>query len=643
MSDDYNNNNSGDMSESQGAPKQDSLGIHNAFEDLVRSDLIEHERNHSESPRKRRHRRSAKKQKKPKGSLFFISIFILSIGLITGGYYAYEKYMPNFLEIPLHKFYSELNSDKIYIVIGDKRIETKNHPVKKDDSLYIPVDFVKEYIDKYIFWDETVGRLTITTENKVIQMKTEELSYFVNNKPFNLNLPVYNIDSTAYMPADMLIDLYDITIQYDEQYNHTIIDYNTEEKLIYKVIKDKTNLRYEADIKSPIQEKLSIGDSIVFFGDDGDFAKIRTSNGLIGYVNKKDIEPDQIIPPALKQNTMQDSKDYLPKGGKINIIWDQITTAEASSNEERRINHRAIDVLSPTWFSFDTDKLNGDIVNIADKGYVDWAHKNGYQVWALISDNFNEKVSHAILSDTAIREYVIKQLLAFVSMYRLDGINIDFENVKKQDADYYIQFLRELYPMLREQGIVLSVDMYVPKPYNLYYNRTEVANACDYIIIMGYDEHYSGSEVSGPVASIGFVEEGIFETLKEAPKERVILGLPYFMRVWGEVESDGEVTVVSSKAYSRDAVKALFKENDAEFTWLEGLGCYYAEYVTTEDKDGVTRDVKYRVWLEDESSLEAKLKLVDKYDLAGVSGWSANWLKAEEKNDFLELIDRYMK
>jgi spore germination protein YaaH len=239
-------------------------------------------------------------------------------------------------------------------------------------------------------------------------------------------------------------------------------------------------------------------------------------------------------------------------------------------------------------------------------------------------------MTHEVLSSTEKREYVIKQILAFSALYDLDGINIDFENVGSDDGEYFVQFIKEITPYLKNQGLVVSVDMSVPRPWTEHYNREALGEIIDYLIIMGYDEHWSTSPESGSVASIGFVLEGVEDTLLSVPKERVILGLPYYTRRWREEIIDGEI-VVSSKALSMSAAYNMLIENNAEINWDEVTAQYYGEYEIS--------GILYRIWLEEERSIEEKVSLVQLYDLAGAAGWKLGL----EKDEVWDVLYEYLK
>lgn len=549
--------------------------------------------------------------------IIFFLVFILCVPLIN-------KILPSFTHINFYNYYSYKNN--IVAAIEDEYY-FENAPMIQNNQIYLPVDLVHDYIDNYIFWDKNQNKLTITTTNNVVRMQTDDLNYYVNDEPMKLDLPIYKINEQAYMPADFLKSIYQIDVTYNENTKIVSINLNTKSHTSGK-IKRNINLRYEADKKSPIAGKLNKDETVYIFSTKDKYTKIRSQSGLIGYVPTKNIIDTKKIPAIQIPSTKE--KNVSKINGKIKMVWEQVTNVSANYQATLKQIPNTLNVISPTWFSFDTEKLNGDIVNLADLNYVENAHKNNCQVWALISDNFNYKVNHAVLCDTSKREHVIKQLLAYISLYNLDGINIDFEAVSKDDAKYYIQFLRELAPLMKKQNAVLSVDMFVPTSWSMYYNRVEVGKIANYICVMAYDEHTKNSEMPGTVASYEFVANGIKNTLKEVSQEKIILGIPFYVRVWRE-SGDG----FSLKNYSMDKALEIFNSNNVKFKWLDFEKCFYGEYDTIENSETVT----YKTWLEDEKSIEEKLKLAQKYNLAGVSGWKKNL----EKDVIWDLIDKYMQ
>jgi spore germination protein YaaH len=550
-----------------------------------------------------------KKRKKKKSTFKSLFSIILILLLCTGVYKLVDKYMPNFKEISIRKIFPQWDNDHTVIVLKDTAIKADKPAVNQKGEIYLPVQFIKDYIDKYIFWEESSSKLTITTENKVIRMKTDDLTAYVNDEPFKLALPIEIINGTAYMPKTLLESLYDISVTYNETTDIAIVDYTDQVKKTGKIISKKAIIRSESNIKAYIVQKLVLGDECVVYDSKDGWTKVRTKEGILGYTETENIG-NIVELKAKEKEVITKGEVWKPKNGKINMAWDQVFKVTNNTDSNRIKTQKGLDILSPTWFSISDG--TGLIKNIADKRYVEWAHSQGYQVWALLSNSFDAKITHDALSKTDTRAYVIKQILALASLYDLDGINIDFESVAKEDGDYYLQFIRELTPYLKKQGVIVSVDVYVPAAWTQHYQRDEVAKIVDYIMIMAYDEHWSTSPESGSVASIGWVKRGIQNSLAQIPSEKLIMGIPYYTRLWAETPADGGVKV-SSQAYGMDNARKLLKDHNVEPVWDQEAGQYYGQYV----ENGVT----YKIWLEDEASIKEKVKLVKEYNLAGIAGW----------------------
>ena len=307
------------------------------------------------------------------------------------------------------------------------------------------------------------------------------------------------------------------------------------------------------------------------------------------------------------------------------MAWHQVTNQSANDNLASILQKtKGINVLSPTWFYLNDN--NGNIASLASSTYVDYCHQNGIEVWALISNLENDSVNTAeVLSHTSSRDNLTNNIISAAIQYNLDGINVDFEALNADAVgNSYIQFIRELSLKCANNGIVLSVDNYVPSDYTAFYNRAEQALFADYVVIMAYDEHYAGSPEAGSVASIGFVTDGVENTLKEVPANQVILGMPFYTRVWSEtpVQSDSTATdetdttvdyELSSYATNMTEVQKLISANGVQPVWLDDIGQNYVEY-----QNG---GVNYKIWIEDAASLEKKLTVMDTYGLAGGSFW----------------------
>lgn len=563
--------------------------------------------------------------------------FIFVIGLIIGllffgieGYKELKSILPSFQKEDITELMPGIDEDYTYVIFEDKLMELTHYPKIVDEKIYLPIDFVIGYLNPNFYWDEAEKTLTYTTNNDVIRMKTDDITYFVNDEPLNLNFPILELeDNMAYIPSDLLNKFSQYELTYNKELDLLMIDDSTKDATYGNISVKETYLRVEENDKSHYIIKLQKSDRVKIYDESESWYYVRTKDGYLGYVKKKDMSDTFII---LGNPIKEEVNNYNTKkniNGKINFVWNQVFNVNANSNVYDHLKDvNGLDVLSPTWFSIkDSD---GNISNIADLDYVDWAHKNGYQVWALIDNGFSASISHDVLGSTSKREKLIKQILAFAAVYNLDGINIDFESVAKEDGPAYVQFIRELSPYLKNQGIIVSVDMYVPSDWTKHYNREEVSKVVDYVIVMAYDEHWAGDSESGSVASIDFVNNAIVNTLKDVPKEKLILGLPYYTRLWQEQVQDGQ-TVVTSTAYSMEGALNVLSQNNADIIWDDSVKQYYCQYMIG--------DITYRIWLEDERSIEEKTKLITEYDLAGAAGWKLGL----EKKEVWEVLYKYLK
>jgi len=310
---------------------------------------------------------------------------------------------------------------------------------------------------------------------------------------------------------------------------------------------------------------------------------------------------------------------------KINLVFHQVFSKDTGEKLEELIKQtKGVNVVSPTWFS--VKDVSGSITSLASREYVDKAKELGLEVWALV-DDFNSEVDmYELLSRTSRRENLSNSLIEAAIENKLNGINIDFENIPSKAGEHFIQFLRELSVKCRNNGIVLSVDNYVPAPYNKYYDRKEQGEIIDYVIVMAYDEYHSGSDVAGPVASIGFVRDAVRNTLEEVPKEKTIIAIPFYSRLWKETP-DNEV---SSESLAMTPASQVFTNNGIEPKWSEAYGSYYGEF----EKDGAL----YKIWLEDARSIEEKVKVIYEAGVAGVGAWKLGL----EKEEVWNVIIRYL-
>ena len=484
-----------------------------------------------------------------------------------------------------------------------------------DGINYISLDSVKTQIDPDIYYNEAEGRVIITTKNSVVRLDTDGSS---DAEGLALNFSVYDSGGRLYLPAEVTEKIYGYNIIKAE--NGLLLlnkDYGTAKTVkktkLYQKNKKTANFYTRAEKNTDIYVLGELGDML--------YAELVTGSnaGFVGYIPKNCVSEINEAP----QQTPEEKPTLTD--GRIILAFDQISNAAGAAITMSDGLPEGVNVLCPTWFTF--KDAGGEIINKANADYVNWAHTHGAAVWGLVTDNFDSSVSHNVLSDDKTREYAIQQLIAYADTYGLDGINIDFEAVPKTDGEYWIQFLREFAPVCRSHGLVLSCDTFVPRPWSLYYNRKDAAEVIDYMIVMGYDEHYRGSDSAGSVASLGWSEKALKDTADlGVPKEKIILGIPFYTRIW--TESGGEIT---SSAYSMDAAEEILNDNKAAFSFDEVTGQNYAEYT---DSEGL-----HRCWIEDEQSVKKRIELANQYGASGIAAWKLRM----EKDGIFRIINETLE
>ncbi|MDP5276982.1 glycosyl hydrolase family 18 protein [Chengkuizengella axinellae] len=500
------------------------------------------------------------------------------------------------------------------------------------EGLKLPIEFVKEQIDPNVRVEEETGSVIITTANKVIHFKTDQLTGMINEEPYTLQFPIEVINGSIYFPIYHLLEFYDLKVIESEE-TGAVLMWKAGDSIQWgKVVsEDKTqslSIRSEPSIKSPIVQNISIHDKVMLLEEKpSGWYLVQLESGYQGYLGEEHIVLDEleIIPKQMKE---EPNVSWSPLGEKINLSWEAVYNNKTDTSAIGEM--KGLNVVSPTWF--DLLDESGNIENKADAQYVDWAHSQGYQVWALFSNSFDPDKTSAALSNYDTRMSMIKQLVSYAELYNLQGINIDFENVYLKDKDNLTQFVRELTPILHEQDLVVSIDVTIrggSEMWSLFYDRKALGEIVDYMMVMTYDEHWASSPVAGSVASLPWVEKGIVDIMKEdqVPADKLILGVPFYTRLWIEEEVDG-VPSVSSKTLFMETVQGIIKDKKLDVQYLEDVGQNYVEY-----KEGNTT---YKIWIEDVVSMEARADIVKKYDLAGI----ASWRRGFETPEIWDVIDK---
>lgn len=535
-----------------------------------------------------------------KKRLIPILIAVGLIVLIAGGavgMHILQNYIPTKEQADIGQLLG-VEGEETAVYFNDELQEVKG--ITRDGQTYLPIGWVNEYLNEKFYWDNVEMMLVYTLPETIVYADKRTMGS--ENKPLLLVE-----DGDVYLSAGLVSSYTNIRIEvYNSgEYKRIFIDDSWESWMEGNAGK-KAAVRVKGGIKSPVITTLSKGGRFRILEQMENWSKVRTENGYIGYIQNKMIagtetrkETSLFVEPLYTSVSLEED---------VCLVWHQVTSEEANGAMERLIaNTKGVNVIAPTWFALTDNK--GNYHSYASREYVDLAHSKGLQVWAVL-DNFNkgEHVQSEILfAQTSVRKALIANLMEDVKTYDLDGINLDIEGIKPEAGPHYVQFIRELSVECRKEGIILSVDNYVPSAYTAFYNRAEQGRVADYVIIMAYDEHYAGGK-AGTVSSISYVENGIRDTIAVVPKEKTICAVPFYTRVWTD---NGEAT--TSSALGISAAKTWIEENGVELYWQEELGQYYGELETEEG-------LKF-LWMEEETSLGLKMDLIGEYGLAGVACW----------------------
>lgn len=528
------------------------------------------------------------KKYKPVIAVAVLVILVAILGIVT---HVVMKYIPSSEKMDLNEYYGEMADGEIALVIGTEKLEERG--LVDGDRVYLPLDVVNTYLNQRYYWDSANQQILYATPSELTSVSASSEAgdkVWVKDDKVYLNLTYVQefTDLDAYITKDP----YRIAIQYKFKNVKTV------------TVKKNTSIRYRGGIKSAILTSVKKGTKLRLIEEMENWDQVATDDGYIGYIDKKKV--GEAEKTKFERSFKREQYSYLTMDSKVNMVWHQVTSTDANAYfADATANMTGVNVISPTWFYL-TD-TSGNIASIASADYVSQAHEKGLQVWGLI-DNFTQEVSTTeTLSSTAARQNIISQLIQAAQDVGMDGINVDFESLSEDVGTHFLEFLRELSIECHKNNLVLSVDNPVPEDFTSHYDRAEQGRVVDYVIIMGYDEHYVGSE-AGSVASLPWVEQGIQDTLKEVPAKRVINAIPFYTRLWRT--TGGNVT---SEAIGMDQAQQTIADNNVETYWDKNTSQNYGKY----DIDNST----YQIWLEDAQSVAEKVKLVSKYDLAGVSAW----------------------
>ena len=564
-----------------------------------------------------------KKKAAPVLAIVLLIVIVAGIGFLTR---VIKKYTPSSEVMSSQEYFGLDHEGEAAIVAGSEILPYKGKIL--NEVAYVDYQAVKEVLNDYFYWDSENNTMLYTMPTDVVQIPAGSNSYTADGKTQSLNYNIVLIDGTeTYIALDFVKQYTDISYETFHDPDRIVIN-NEWGDMTVASIRKAGKVRNLGGIKSPILREVEKNEVVRILEPMEDWTKILTQDGYIGYIKN-----DRLV----KERTETRISDFvapeytnIQKDYKINLVWHQTTSMDANYNIIYDIaNVKKVNTISPTWFSIASNYGTLDSLALAD--YVDTAHSNHMEVWPLV-DNFSENIDFtAVMNSTSARNKIENQLIAAAIEYSFDGINVDFENISEDAADGYIQFMRELSVMCRKNGIVLSVDVPVPMDFTAHYNRKALGEVCDYLMIMGYDEHYDGSEEAGTVASLSFEEEGIQNTLQEVAAEKVVSGIPFYTRLWCTTTNEDGTTTVTSEAMGMNQAQQTLENNQVEASWDETTGQNYAQF------NGESGEL-YQIWLEDTESLTRKLELIKNYDLGGV----AEWKLGLEDDSVWDLIAKYI-
>lgn len=520
-----------------------------------------------------------------------VCVLIFLVAAVGLGTHLIIKYTPTKEKMNLHEYYGQIADGEAAVVLGTEIMEQRG--LLANGQGYLPLELVNTYLNQRFYWDmegQQILYATPTVLNRYPASAEAGTEVWLKDGIVYLSLPFIaqytDIDGYIYENPGR------IAVQYDFTGLNTVI------------VQKNSYVRYRGGIKAPVLSEVFAGQTLIMLEELEDWAQVATMDGYIGYIQKDKISAAQIT--DIPREFQPEQYTYLTLNEPVNMAWHQVMNTDANDYFEEQVhNVTGVNVISPTWFYLlDTD---GNISSIASSAYVERAHGHGVQIWGLI-DNFSVEVDTTeTLKKTSARQNIIRQLIDAALAVGMDGINVDFEMLSEEVGIHFLQFLRELSIECHKHNLILSVDNPVPEDFTSHYDRAEQGRVVDYVIMMGYDEHYVGSD-AGSVASLPWVEKGVQDTMAEVPAERVILAIPFYTRLWKT--TGGAVT---SDAIGMDYAQQVVTENQAQVYWDNNVCQNYGSF----EKEGST----YQIWLEDAQSIAAKVQLVPKYGLGGVAQW----------------------
>jgi len=543
-------------------------------------------------------------------------VLIILIVVIAFGSQILEKYSYSDERADLNEYFNIYNGEEVPILLQDELMEEK--AVLVDGVYYFDLATVHKYLNTKFYWDEGEGLLIFTTPTQVITSYVGDTSYYVDGAATDAGYLISfarevasessedGKDTILYVAADYVKQYTNYSYEAFAEPNRMQIYTEWNERKVATVDKD-TAVRYRGGVKSPILKDVPVGEKLIVLEEMETWSEVKTLDGFIGYVENKRLSEITTETPTAVTDYTEPEYTSLTREHKISLGWHVIGGVGGNDTLDSTVAPtKGMNVISPTWFKLSDNE--GNFTSFATKGYVNRAHELGLEVWGLVDDFSYDVDLYSILSSTTKRNYLVSGLVQAALDCGMDGINIDFETIGVDSGPHFLQFIRELSIQCRLNNIVLSVDTYVPFNFNNYYDRAEQGELVDYVIIMGYDEHWHGSQDVGSVASIEYVRNGLETMTKDVPSKKVMNGLPLYTILWrtkGTEVTDDYVTMVNQDS--------LIKQLGMQPEWDDETCQNYGEHTSGE--------TLYQIWMEDLESIQVKLNVMANYNLGGVAVW----------------------
>ena len=552
-----------------------------------------------------------RKNKKIKRIFYcFVTLIVLVIvGFIANDYIILDK------------------NEKTNLVINNNNITSnlKHDVLIEDDIIYVSKEDLTNFFDKYMYLDKNNNKIITTYDKKIASIGFEENTITINGSSKKIYAHAQEKNGTIYLPISEMKDVYGIEIENIEETKVVTIDSTNREQKKAMVAKDAA-VKSTTGIISKTVDRVSKGTYVIVISktDDG-WTKIRTSNGKVGYV-KNDV--------VTNETTIRENMTSEPQiKGKVNMVWDFYSQYK-NAPDRSGTSIEGINVVSPSFFYIDNNGKFNDNAGEKGKAYIEWAHNNGYKVWAMVSNSFEENMietTSQIMNSYEKRQSLIEEIIDSCVKYKVDGVNIDFENMKQEDKDMFSRFIIELTPRVQEIGMVVSVDVTAPdggETWSMCFDRHVIGDVADYIVFMAYDQNGTGSTKAGTTAGYNWIELNLTKFLKteEIDSKKIILAVPFYTRLWTE-NSNGKL---SSSIVNMKDINNVIPSN-AQKQWLDAEKQNYVEY----EEKGATK----KMWIEDLDSIKAKISLINSNNLGGI----ASWAKDREDPDVWQTISKEIK